>query len=142
MKTMKVSETTNTQLDWLVAKCEGLILHKDAMLSGIVMEGWYASGHYMDPNQWIRLGKLRYSSDWSQMGPIIERERIIYGFHDSHPFGPDDLVHACLQRAKLKPGQGRACWYAPAGGATILQAAARCYVASKLGETVEIPDEL
>ena len=67
-----------------------------------------------------------YSSSWEQGGPIIERERINidpspdspewYGYYDNH---------------------GK--WH---GGPTPLIAAMRCYVASKLGDDIEIPEEL
>ena len=66
---------------------------------------------------------LCYSTDWAQGGPIIEREKITlestgedwmaYIRHDKEFFGPTPLI-----------------------------AAMRCYVASKLGDEVEIPEEL
>lgn len=130
---IKTSELTGAALDWAAAKCEGLELHKDGLLNGVVMEGWHAAGYYMDPNSWVRLGKLRYSTDWSQGGPIIDRERIGLTFHDE--------------------GDG---WEVPNWGAwptqlddrqevmgeTALIAAMRCYVASKLGDEVDVPEEL
>jgi hypothetical protein len=63
------------------------------------------------------------STDWAQGGPIIERERI------------------CLI------DQGGDYWQALWGwkeafAPTPLIAAMRCYVASKLGDEVEIPEEL
>lgn len=67
-----------------------------------------------------------YSTDWAQGGPIIEREAIALttqltnkdwmavSFHgDIDGFGPTPLI-----------------------------AAMRCYVASKLGDEIEIPEEL
>lgn len=52
MKTIKVSEATELQLDWLVARIEGDELPKDG-------------------------GKgLDYSTDWACGGPLIEREFI------------------------------------------------------------------
>lgn len=68
-------------------------------------------------------GYGHYSTDWAQGGPIIERERIelrddgdgwmaLDGNGDAQ-FGPAPLI-----------------------------AAMRCYVASKLGDEVEIPEEL
>jgi Protein of unknown function (DUF2591) len=66
---------------------------------------------------------LCYSTDWAQGGPIIEREKttlewtgedwMSYIRHDEEFFGPTPLI-----------------------------AAMRCYVASKLGDEVEIPEEL
>lgn len=64
-----------------------------------------------------------FSTDWAQGGPIIEREKI-------------DLTNLC-------PGIWRAIyvthWFT---GPTPLIAAMRCYVATKLGDEVEIPEEL
>lgn len=74
-------------------------------------------------------GEYCYSTDWAQAGPIIERERI------------------WLQPEIGKEGAGNA-WYCvamsphEAYGETPLIAAMRCYVASKLGDEVEIPEEL
>ena len=67
---------------------------------------------------------FQYSTDWAQGGPIIERERIdVYGF-DGEQWGAEDNLRARQY------------------GETPLIAAMRCYVASKLGENIDIPDEL
>jgi hypothetical protein len=68
-------------------------------------------------------GSYTPSTDWAQGGPIIEREKITqewtgedwmaYIRHDDEFFGPTPLI-----------------------------AAMRCYVASKLGDDIEIPKEL
>ena len=64
------------------------------------------------------------STDWVQGGPIIERERIT-----------------------IDAGQHGALWIARKGaheciGSTPLIAAMRCFVASRLGDTVDVPPEL
>ena len=64
------------------------------------------------------------STDWAQGGPIIERER-------------SELVFNGQGWDALQEGQ-----HIPHEGATPLIAAMRCYVASKLGDEVEIPKEL
>ena len=62
------------------------------------------------------------STDWEQGGPIIEREGIaIYLYGD---------------------GEWQAVLEKEYEGPTPLIAAMRCYVASKLGEEIEIPPEL
>ena len=66
------------------------------------------------------------STDWSQGGPIIEREKITLRVWDD-----EDYVHAYIDTGKD--------W---SEGPTPLIAAMRCYVASKLGDEVEIPEEL
>jgi hypothetical protein len=72
------------------------------------------------------------STDWAQGGPIIEREHIELTFDRD---GPDILWHA-----KKYAFDGTLLW--SESGPTPLIAAMRCYVASKLGDEVEIPDEL
>ena len=64
------------------------------------------------------------STDWAQGGPIIEREEIETRKANSKEWGA------------WKDGVG--CIHGP----TPLIAAMRCYVASKLGDEVEIPEEL
>ena len=63
------------------------------------------------------------STDWAQGGPIIERERI------------------CLIDQGGDYWQGLWGWK-EAFGPTFLIAAMRCYVAGKLGDEVDIPEEL
>lgn len=74
---------------------------------------------------WYTWPNTHYSTNWAQGGPIIERE----GIHTGQ--GMDGL------------------WYANKGiskyhqfGRTPLIAAMRCYVASKLGDDIDIPEEL
>lgn len=124
MKTIKVSEATNTQLDWLVAKCWytdrrvelGVLGHlpfaiERAPGAGDRYTGWMAFSPTTTP---------------AQMWPIIHREVI--------------SIHS-------PSGEPCSAWVATRGrthqwGADGLIAAARCYVVSKLGEEVEVPDEL
>jgi hypothetical protein len=69
-----------------------------------------------------------YSTDWAQGGPIIEREGISVARRGEHSFSPWGAV---LQGFEFDEE-----------GPTPLIAAMRCYVASKLGDEVEIPEEL
>lgn len=64
------------------------------------------------------------STDWAQGGPIIERERI--------ELVPNGKGWDALQQAQ----------HIPIEGPTPLIAAMRCYVAKKLGDEVELPEEL
>jgi hypothetical protein len=63
-----------------------------------------------------------YSTDWSDGGPIIERECI------------ELTLNTDTTGGKWKAGD--------CTGPTPLVAAMRCYVASKLGDEVEVPEEL
>lgn len=64
------------------------------------------------------------STDWAQGGPIIEREKITWDGMAARIFVPERNCSICVY------------------GPTPLIAAMRCYVASKLGDDVEIPKEL
>jgi hypothetical protein len=69
-----------------------------------------------------------YSTNWAKGGPIIEREKIrldtTWNCEDGYWSARMDTVGG---------------WWL---GDTPLIAAMRCYVVSKLGDTVDIPDEL
>lgn len=103
---MKTSELTGAALDWAVAKCEGYRLD-------LVPEGSYSP-----------------STNWSQGGPIIEREGI------SVMYRPGVRMIANIN------GQYEQTIGHRHKGNLGLIAAMRCYVASKLGDEVEIPKEL
>ena len=74
----------------------------------------------------------KYSTDWAKGGPIIERE------------GIDTVVVPCILDV---PKRWAAEYivndkYFRMEGPTPLIAAMRCFVSSKLGDDVEIPEEL
>jgi len=103
---MKTSELTDRALDWAVAEALGTV-HKNE-------DGQYHS--------WWP------STDWSQGGPIIEREGI--GLWR----GYTPTLAWVANKPKGIPFEQH--------GPTPLVAAMRCYVASKLGDEIEIPEEL
>lgn len=103
---MKTSELIGPALDWAVAKCE---LDPHAFT-------------HTDRIQWAK--NCKPSTDWSQGGPIIEREKIFV-----EPYG----THWAARLHYESPSSH---------GLTPLIAAMRCYVASKLGDEIEIPEEL
>ena len=112
---MKTSRLTGNALDWAVAKCEGI---------------------YFEDLEDFEHSAPDYS-DWAQGGPIIEREGIELQCNTSalqaaayKNANPDWF--ACLKFRRADH------WH----GTTPLIAAMRCYVASKLGDEVEIPKEL
>lgn len=73
------------------------------------------------------LGNLDYTSSPDLMWPIIDRERI-----GLSPWGERGEWLAYTQRDRSSR------WFADSA----LRAVAGCYVISKLGETVEVPEEL
>ena len=70
------------------------------------------------------LAPVTYCGKWEHGGPIIEHEKLGVGFDDELGWVAIDMNSNY--------------YMAP----TPLVAAMRCYVASKLGDTVEIPKEL
>lgn len=68
-----------------------------------------------------------YSTDWSLAGPIIEREGIATGRPSGRHWAAWDMSLAATDK-----------WFGP----TPLVAAMRCFVASKLGDEVDVPEEL
>lgn len=121
---IKTSELSGKALDYAVAKCEG-----------VNAEAFHLYYEPIEPTDYDSHGypEFHYSSIWAQGGPIIERENITLDYDFD--------------------GQGLSLWtvrkYTFDGtilymglGTTPLIAAMRCYVASKLGDEVEIPDVL
>jgi hypothetical protein len=130
---MKTSELTGHALNWAVAQAEGDKVYrprlgrpsdwdKEAYLKDGSDDRWVVRvqnprvAHFVD---WT----YNPSGSWWEGGPIIEREKITiewtgedwmaYIRHDEEFFSPTPLV-----------------------------AAMRCYVASKLGDDVDVPEEL
>jgi hypothetical protein len=108
-------------LDWVVAKCEGHVRAFDEgdEISGLSMKQW----------NWVP------TENWSQGGPIIEREEINLEIHEG------GHTRASFYRMRLTH-DGRVKHYHHQHGPTPLIAAMRCFVSSRLGDEVDVPDEL
>ena len=117
---MKTSELTGAALDWAVAKCE-----PDDTLAIYFDED---TGEPVCYDDWESNQEYKPSTDWAQGGPIIEREKIRLDC----AWNPGHWEGCC----KI---DGVTAW---TKGSTPLIAAMRCYVASKLGDEVDIPKEL
>ncbi len=103
---IKTSELIGLALNWAVTKCE--------------------TGQPLDRNSSFFVA-FKYTTDWAQAGPIIERERLnivptSIGWESYPDHGMSDELFET--------------------GPTPLIAAMRCYVASKLGDEIEIPENL
>lgn len=121
---MKKSELTGAALAGLVAKCEGVAVTYDRH------NRWYETTdpRYAEPNDLTVYDPTIY---WEQGGPIIEREGLCL---TPREYGWDAYVHANLFKE-----DGSDFFQM---GPTPLIAAMRCYVASKLGDDIELPEEL
>ena len=117
---IKTSELTGPALDWVVAKCEGLNVYAPPFAEKPWLQVRGESGFtYLCPV---------YCADWAHGGPIIEREGICIFLRSPH--WPRHARWSARQENDASLGP------------TPLIAAMRCYVASKLGDTVEVPEEL
>lgn len=110
---MKTSELIGATLDWAVAKCE---------------DHYHRNGTTVFLNDFV----FQPSTDWSQAGPIIEREKLFIVAPYKSATG--------WKAYKMEDDTELPCWLED--GPTPLIAAMRCLVASKLGDEVEIPEEL
>jgi hypothetical protein len=111
---IKTAEATGPALDWLVAKCEG---YEAATIKNNGPVHLFRTIGY-DPMS------FQPSTNWAQGGPIIEREEI-------------DIAY-CNPAAGWSATGFRNTKFGP----TPLLAAMRCYCASKLGDEVDVPEEL
>ncbi|MDL4862073.1 DUF2591 family protein [Halomonas elongata] len=105
----KTSELMGPALDWSVAKAQG-----DHC---VINAGFFE--------------KVRFSTDWSQGGPLIERYIGATQYEgDRDPIEPFYAETRCENME------------AYANGPTPLIAAMRAIVAAELGDEVDVPDEL
>ncbi len=113
---MKTSELTGAALHWAVAEAYSLLQGTDNSFN----KQWFASFRHT----WTPHVK------WAHGGPIIDREKISISFEH-------ELEEPVCVARKYRPPQGE--WVME--GPTPLIAAMRCFVASKLGDEVEIPKD-
>jgi hypothetical protein len=134
---MKTSELKGAALDWAVAKCDNRKISFNHG-GGLEVRGRTEDGEEL-PDHWDLWMPWHPSTSWAQGGPIIEREGISV---QVDPTDPNNIVQGLWSayfRDKLFEEDGSDCF---SNGETALIAAMRCYVASKLGYEVEIPEIL
>lgn len=141
MPKVRVSEATNLQLDWMVAKAIALLPQLVHGRGAVRAQGYaqkleYGYQFYVLRNTFLEMqrqceGAPFHSSvhiwtpttAYEQAGPIIDREEINLNIHDG------------WWATMIRPG---GCFRQH--GPERLVAAMRCYVASKLGGVVEVPE--
>jgi len=121
---MKTSELTDAALNWAVAKC----VYPD-LVWGSSIGVHHASHQIVIPHLPEPKCYWNPSTDWVQGGPLIERKKISVieecdGTWIGSIDGCTDLDMPLYQEH----------------GPTPLIAAMRCYVSSKLGDNVDIPE--
>ena len=117
---MKTAELSGVALNWAVAICEG---YKPKDFCPY-------DKHFRDEEDvWFSP-----SDDWAQGGAIIERENI--NFWTSNSWQDERGNFTSIKTAKHPTSTQHH------NGETPLIAAMRCYVSSKLGDEVELPEEL
>ena len=129
---MKTSELTHDALVAAVAMCEGYTdLHK--IEGRMPHEPQFAMWPPRREYGVMELWEIGSDCDWGWFGPIIQREKIsIEYMAGAGDAGADVWVATRIEHPAFSEEQGP----------TALVAAMRCYVASKLGDEVEIPDGL
>jgi hypothetical protein len=130
---MKTFTLTGIALDWAVAKAEGLLEPKEffgKMVAPVVLDmEYWSNGEPMVrlnpcPDVYYR-AEYDPSTSWQHGGPIIEEEGIGFTQFSDYPQWTAKHPQAiCFD------------------GPTPLVAAMRCYVASKLGDEIDVPEEL
>jgi len=121
MQTVKTADLIGPALDWAVAQCEGYTFEDDASFAAYREED----------------GRFNYSTDWAQGGPIIDQQKITVGPYHNHDGTTTGVFQSYIGWANETFDSKFQC-----DGPTSLIAAMRCYVASKLGNSIAVPAEL
>ncbi len=141
---MKTSELTGAALDYAAGLCEGYGPDKYMSNIDIRLDVKGKVSCLLVP---INRAYVRWtpSTNWAQGGPIIEREGIALRYSPKHKkwyakreTGSGETVFWPAQEYSVTAKKKvTARWEGP----TPLVAAMRCYIASKLGNDIEIPKE-
>jgi len=127
---IKTSELTGAALDWAVAQnmTGGELFQSGRVAYAVVLQsvGGIISPYFVEDSGVVRC-EFEPSANWLQGGPIIERELIELRYDRTGRWA-NAWIASTLERML--------------GGPTPLIAAMRCYVAAKLGDEVDIPEEL
>jgi hypothetical protein len=113
---MKTSELQGAALDWAVHTAQGLSEEEFVEVDNLYGPQWRGP---------------EYSTSWQEGGPLIEREGVTTAPRKEH--GKRVAWVATL----IEPPAVCEC-----EGKTQLIAAMRCYVQSRLGDEVDVPEEL
>ena len=123
---IKTKSLTGAALEWAVAKCEGKVEQGVYGTPELLASGLHL--HYCDV---LLSHPYSPSTDWAEGGPIVQRERM-----EVMPC-MDVLVEKWIATHCLRQSK-----WTQECGPTPLIAVMRAFCCSKLGDEVDIPDEL
>lgn len=125
MPKVKVSEATGPVLDWMVAVCQNVEIDENE-----------EPIFFDDPDPKGERVRYNPSANWAHGGPIIECQEI-----ELHRWALDEWKAVDTNYQFLNTPQERDT-FSKGYGPTPLVAAMRCYVTSRLGDEVEVPEGL
>jgi hypothetical protein len=127
---IKTSTLIGPALDWAVAIAKG-IKPSDIRVTRERLYRWHRNAEGEKTGSYQTGPELLFSTMWEAGGPIIDRMMRGGLRLSGYTCLPTDPTHCQAQLGG-----------AVAGGPTALVAAMRCFVTSKLGDEVDIPEEL
>ena len=157
MTTLATRNLTGAALDWAVAKALGAEFYPSTINAiHAKVDGRFIGGFVTKTGAGVAMPDSPFipSRSWFQAGPLIERERICFVDRAAYLAGgftpkdagdgqfaafigsADRLVETCVN--EYEGLSFDECQLGP----THLVAAMRCFVASRLGEAVDVPAEL
>lgn len=133
---IKTANLTDAALNWAISIARGSTEYIDLSKTYVGSDGT----KYICTEGGFTINYL----SWAQGGPIIDRENISIGRNLSNDEVSPGIFHLNLTDWKAESDYSVLLmrWSHTGHGPTPLIAAMRCYVASKLGDEVEIPEEL
>ncbi len=150
---VKVRELSGKALNWAVAKCEDGGPHRNVDCKACNCRGRVSGYGYADMGEkdcegckeevsmpYPNSHDTPYSTDWNLGGPILVKEDI--SFRKYH--NPRSEEHGTYYAKVCRESGSMIRWSkeTDSTGPTSLIAGMRCYVVSKLGVEIEIPEEL
>ena len=125
---VKTADLIGAALDWAVAKCDG---YDEWEWDRDVSDLWVIR-RSTQTEHWLK-GYYEPSTDWAQGGPIIDREKFgVCHYNESDGW---EVPNWAAWRTDVDDR-------VQIMGETALIAAMRCFVASKLGDEVDVPEGL
>lgn len=128
---IKTADLTGPALRYAIGMAEGLKFEWDGGAGWLYPAEYTGYMRAVCDRKALSVHSGLWTDDWAQGGPILDREGVAFTVnHDERC--PIDLKFTAFMK---NLGTGRQ-------GPTHLIAAMRCFVASRLGDEVDVPEEL